>query len=57
MSNIHDCYRNSSPMILIGNGIQLLRLGNNFTRHRLIRHTNDDDDDDDDDNDDNENNR
>ena len=56
MSNIHDCYRNSSPMILIGNGIQLLRLGNNFTRHRLIRHTNDDDDDDDD-NDDNENNR
>ena len=40
-------------MILIGNGI-LVRLGNNFTRHRLIRHTNDGDDDN---NDDNENNR
>ena len=44
-------------MILIGNGI-LVRLGNNFTRHRLIRHTNDGDgDDDDNDIHDNENNR
>ena len=43
-------------MILIGNGIQLVRLGNNFTRHCLIGHTNDGDDDDND-IDDNENNR
>ena len=42
-------------MILIDNGI-LVRLGNNFTRHRLIRHTNDGDDDDND-IDDNENSR
>ena len=42
-------------MILIGNGI-LVRLGTNFTRHRLIRLTNDGDDDNNDIHD-NENNR
>ena len=29
-SKIHDCERNSSPMISTGNGI-LVKLGNNFT--------------------------